>query len=932
VRYGAITLFGPSGAPVGTGYLQGVGVAPQVSFSPGQPGLGRGSTFGNAVTVDTSGHYIYSSTAGLALANFSGTPPLLIVASGFTTGYLGSNGSTSQSTGFGQGYTVDGAGNIVYPDGYATPGSGTGATSFSAWDLNPTLPITDPNPTQKQANVYGAAFLSSIPVTRTIAPPANNRAAVDGAGNLFFADDDGNRILEQQFIHGGYNNLIVVATGLNNPGDIAVDAAGAVYVADTGNSRIVKESPNGDGTYTQTVVDSGIAVEGLAIDRVGNLYVSLNSATLQNLPFLLKETLANGSYTRTTLTLQGNLGVDADPAGDVFAVQQGQSINNIQALDVTTPPSLIFAATAVGSTSADSPKTVTVTNNGNAPLNFTGMALSSGYTLAAASTCPALGMATPLAAGASCSFLLNFTPLKSGYDNGTLTLTDNSRGVVGSTQVIPLSGQGAGTGTVAVTLTPAIANYGTVNVGSSSSQGLTLTNSGTATVAVGPTSLSNAVFTLGSSTCGASLAAGANCNFTVVFQPTAVGAQTAVFSVTDDAGTQTAALSGTGAQPLTAEAALTPATANFGTVTVGTTSSAMVFTLANAGNAALSNISFGLSGTGNASFQMGSSTCGSSLSAGGSCNITVTFAPQSAGSISALLSATDAVGTQSATLSGIGVAAAAPQAALTPAVVGFGSVTVGSTASPQTLTLANAGNAPLPVSSVTVTGAGASQFAIVANTCGSNLAAGASCTVRIAFTPASAAAANAILAIQDSVGTQTASLSGSGTNPLPTADFTIAATPASQSAYRGATLTYTVQLNSVSSANPFTSAVALSVTGLPTGATATFSPVSVVPGTGTTATLSVHVPALYAANASQNKSSRLAGMAVASLLLLLLPFRKRQNIRLLLLSFSLVLSGAAVAGCGSGNGFAVPTTQSTLAISGSGNAITHTTSVSLTIK
>jgi carboxypeptidase family protein len=62
------------------------------------------------------------------------------------------------------------------------------------------------------------------------------------------------------------------------------------------------------------------------------------------------------------------------------------------------------------------------------------------------------------------------------------------------------------------------------------------------------------------------------------------------------------------------------------------------------------------------------------------------------------------------------------------------------------------------------------------------------------------------------------------------ADFAISASPASQTVTSGQPTTYTVQ---VTPAQGFTSAVTLSASGLPTGATASFNPASITSGTST---------------------------------------------------------------------------------------------------
>jgi len=69
---------------------------------------------------------------------------------------------------------------------------------------------------------------------------------------------------------------------------------------------------------------------------------------------------------------------------------------------------------------------------------------------------------------------------------------------------------------------------------------------------------------------------------------------------------------------------------------------------------------------------------------------------------------------------------------------------------------------------------------------------------------------------------------------LVVSDFSIAATPASQTVIVGNNTSYTVNLGSI---NGFNSAVALAITGLPAGATATFNPASVTPNGSATLTV-----------------------------------------------------------------------------------------------
>src|SRR5208282_815678 len=70
-------------------------------------------------------------------------------------------------------------------------------------------------------------------------------------------------------------------------------------------------------------------------------------------------------------SLNEPVGLVFDAAGDLFISDSGN--NRIVEINRSRPPALSFAATAVGSTSSDSPQTVQVQNIGNEALTFTGL-------------------------------------------------------------------------------------------------------------------------------------------------------------------------------------------------------------------------------------------------------------------------------------------------------------------------------------------------------------------------------------------------------------------------------------------------------------------------------------------------------------------------------------------------------------------------------
>jgi F5/8 type C domain/Pectate lyase superfamily protein/Abnormal spindle-like microcephaly-assoc'd, ASPM-SPD-2-Hydin len=102
------------------------------------------------------------------------------------------------------------------------------------------------------------------------------------------------------------------------------------------------------------------------------------------------------------------------------------------------------------------------------------------------------------------------------------------------------------------------------------------------------------------------------------------------------------------------------------------------------------------------------------------------------------------------------------QISISPTAVGFGTVATGSSSAAQAVTVTNSGTAAAPVSAIATTG----DFSQT-NTCGSSIAAGASCTVNVKFTPTAAGSRSGNLTITASGITNTVPLSGTGVAPGP---------------------------------------------------------------------------------------------------------------------------------------------------------------------
>jgi hypothetical protein len=102
------------------------------------------------------------------------------------------------------------------------------------------------------------------------------------------------------------------------------------------------------------------------------------------------------------------------------------------------------------------------------------------------------------------------------------------------------------------------------------------------------------------------------------------------------------------------------------------------------------------------------------------------------------------------------------QLSISPTALSFGSVSTGSSSAPQAVTVTNSGSAAAPVNSITSSG-DYSQT----NNCGTSIAAGATCTVNVTFTPTTAGSRTGDLTINASGVTNTVPLSGTGVAPGP---------------------------------------------------------------------------------------------------------------------------------------------------------------------
>jgi Bacterial lectin/Bacterial Ig-like domain (group 3)/Abnormal spindle-like microcephaly-assoc'd, ASPM-SPD-2-Hydin len=510
-------------------------------------------------------------------------------------------------------------------------------------------------------------------------------------------------------------------------------------------------SISGDGT-TATVTCTGecAVTAGQAVTIAGNLNGSSPSGF--NGPVTVLSSSAPNTFTFASASSGPSTGgyVTSNNLQNVFATFVPQRIDgtttgrtkNFSDFVVTSVTSAVTSMTITAPGIAfgnAAPVTVAVTSAGGTPPGNVSLTVDGGAP-----------QTSPLSSG-SAAFAI------AGLSGGphALVATYTAQGIFqGAIQTTSLTVTKGGSVTIA---------SGTPNpsaAGAAVAVAVTVAGNGVPAGAPAPSGNFSVTSGAGGPTCGGTLSAGTgSCSLT--FLTAGVQSITVVYSGDGNyAGSQT-----TTPQTVNGSvASVSPSSINFGTVYVATLSIRSV-TLTNVGNTSMTIKEKFLSiiGGGNSNEFIALSLCPSTLQAGKSCTILVsfiagpTYTPQNA-----VLMINDSApnSPQSVPLSANVIN---PQASFSPSPLGFGTVGVGSAAQ-MPLTITNPGNTPLIITSLGVSGANASDFTIINNTCAAPVAARLSCSVTVRFVPGHSGARNATLRVSDNVwnGSQQVALTGKG--------------------------------------------------------------------------------------------------------------------------------------------------------------------------
>jgi len=369
-------------------------------------------------------------------------------------------------------------------------------------------------------------------------------------------------------------------SGLATPSTIAAGASAtfsAVFAPTTAGSLpgSVTVSSNAPGSPA-TVALSGTGVAGtvtlsanptsLSFGSVNAGVTSSKSITLTNsgtgnvtisqVTVSAKDVSASGVTTPLTLTpgqtqtmnvvfnpsaaetVSGNITVASTQGTSTVISVSG---TGIQAGISLTPASANFGSVTVGSTNS---QTIQVNNTGNGVLTITQANVTgSGFSTA--------GLTLPLSInpGLSSTFNAQYQAAAAGSASGSITFVSNA---ATSPNVVALTGTGVAA-TQTLSLSTSAVSFGNVTTGTSSTQPVTITNTGNSNVQISQIAASGTGYTLSGASVPVTLTPSQKLTFSVIFNPTATGSASGSVTITSNAtgSPATITLSGSGVVTVT---------------------------------------------------------------------------------------------------------------------------------------------------------------------------------------------------------------------------------------------------------------------------------------------------------------------------------------------------------------------------------------------
>ncbi len=411
-------------------------------------------------------------------------------------------------------------------------------------------------------------------------------------------------------------NLSVTSDATNPSLSVPLSGTGVIAGALTANPSSVSfgnVTVGSNQSQSFSVTNSGgtaVSVTAASASGAGFTLTSpalpLSLAAGQSTNFTAKFTPATATNLSGSVTITSNA---SNPSLSVPLSGTGIAAGTLAA----SPSTLSFGSVTLGNSK---PLSVTVTNTGGTSVTITqGITTGTGYSLG--------GWTLPitLAAGQSTSATVTFAPTAAGTVSGSMAVTSNASNPNLS---IALSATGVTQGTVSPN--PANLSFGNVAVGASKTLSEVLTNSGGTSLTISQATPSGVGFSVSGLTLPVTLNPGQSQTFSVIFTPASGSAVTGNLAVTSDASNPSLniSLSGTGTTP--GQLGLSPASLDFGNVTVGANKN-LTTTLSASGGA----ITITAANPGTSEFTVTGPAFPVNLTAGQSTTMTVKFIPQATG-------------------------------------------------------------------------------------------------------------------------------------------------------------------------------------------------------------------------------------------------------------------------------------------------------------
>ena len=532
-------LTGVINTVAGTGSCNFTGDGPATEEAVNSPDGVRVDANGNLFIADTNNQCLrWVNTAGL-MTTFAGICG--------QAGYFGDAGAAlSAKLYYPSGISVDSSGNFLVADQYNF--RVRGITAFAALNTSvgsANFPLTSVGSTSAPETVIlssvGPLTIANISVTGPFSEiddcPASMPNGTVCTMYIYFAPTaSGNAAGTITVNTNGFFNAVstISLTGLGTA--ISVTGAPLNFA-----NQLVKTTSAAQTVTVKNTGTAAITMNGITLNETADFAISANTC-----PATGSKLNGGASCTISVTFTPGSTGLkkgsviinDTDPTTPQLVGVSGTGISNV----TLSPTSVTFATTAVGLTSGTTK--VTLTNNTGVSITLSNPAVTVTGPFASASSTTCTNNLV-LAKLATCFVNVDFKPTVVGFASGTLSIADTD---VTSPQTAAL--QGVGTG---IKFSTTSINFGTVTRGQTVSDTVTVYNVGTTTVTfkgaeIQGTNSADFGSTSGNPPCNGSLLAGANCTFSLTFDPSIVGSESATYKLFDNSpgSPQTIAVKGTG--------------------------------------------------------------------------------------------------------------------------------------------------------------------------------------------------------------------------------------------------------------------------------------------------------------------------------------------------------------------------------------------------